>query len=380
MGGHALPLSACPESGENPPGNPVGGHRPAGRIFPAGPTTTGCQGSRAVRGDAPQRAERLEFQILLMPFRCLLFVLLSCMLPWATEGLGAQADGVAPDLRVAVVMSSREAPYQEALQALRASLLAAEPGANIEVLATGGVAVTDLANRRLVITVGTQAAQRVTELAPPRPVLHTLLPASAYERLAHNRNGTPASAIFLDQPAERQIALLRLALPEWPRVALIAGSASEKLAQRLRDAAAARQLMVRVSSIGSDDELYPALQQVLAEPAVLVALPDTSVFNSYTVQNVLLTAYRNRSPVLGFSAAYVRAGALLSLYSTPSQIGAQTGMVAAQVLHGERLPAPAAPTQFEVGINLNVARSLGIVMKPAHELTAELQRRERGQP
>ncbi|TAH52366.1 MAG: hypothetical protein EYC67_00855 [Betaproteobacteria bacterium] len=316
-----------------------------------------------------------------MPLRRLVvLLLLYCILPWTTAGFGAPAEGAGAELRVAVVTISREEPYQEMLHALRTSLLAAEPRASIETLAAGGVTAADLANRRLVVTIGTQAAQRVAELGPALPVLHTLLPASAYERLAHVRAGSPTSAIFLDQPAERQIELLRLALPAWPRVALIAGRTSGNLAQRLSEAAAARHLLVRVGLVDADGDLYPALQQVLAEPAVLVAIPDTHIFNSYTVQNVLLTAYRNRSPVLGFSAAYVRAGALLSLYSTPAQIGTQAGTVAARVLHGERLPAPAAPTQFEVGININVARSLGIALKPAQELTAELQRRERVQP
>ncbi|ATE61016.1 ABC transporter substrate-binding protein [Thauera sinica] len=315
-----------------------------------------------------------------MSFRRLLLLLLWCILPCVSHGMAAHADNATSELRVAVVTSSHEAPYQETLQALRAALSAAEPGANVEVLAGDSVAAGDLANRRLIVTVGTQAAQRVAELGPARPVLHTLLPASAFERLPRPQAGAPSSAIFLDQPAERQIALLRLALPDWPRVALISGSASDGIASRLRDAATARHLLVRATSVEADDDLYPALQQVLAEPAVLVAVPDPRIFNSYTVQNVLLTAYRNRSPVLGFSAAYVRAGALLGLYSTPAQIGAQAGGVAARVLRGERLPAPAAPAQFEVGINLNVARSLGIAMKPAHELTAELQRRERAQP
>lgn len=315
-----------------------------------------------------------------MPFRRLVFLLLWCILPCALNGAVAHAGNAAAEASVAVVTSANDGPYQETVQALRASLLAAEPEATIEVLANAGITAADLANRRLVVTVGTQAAQHVAELAPSRPVLNTLLPASAYERLPRAAAGNTHTAIFLDQPAERQIALLRIALPDWPRVALVSGSGSDRLASRLRDAAIARHLQVRGASIESDGELYPALRQVLAEPSVLVALPDANIFNANTVQNVLLTAYRYRSPVLGFSAAYVRAGALLGLYSTPAQIGAQAGAVAARMLGGERLPAPAAPSQFEVGVNLNVARSMGIALRPAQELGAELQRRERGQP
>lgn len=289
---------------------------------------------------------------------------------------GANAGG----MRVAVVTGAADGAYQETTQALRSALLAEVPTAAIEEFPADGLSAGTLADRRMIVTVGSKAAQAVAQLGLTRPVLHTLLPGSAYERLPRPREGVPTSAIFLDQPPERQIALLRLALPEWQRVALISGAGSEGLARRLSEAAAARQLQVQATSISSDGELYAALQSVLAEPAVLVAIPDTQVFNSYTVQNVLLTAYRNRSPVLGFSAAYIRAGALLGLYSTPSQIGTQAAGVVARVLQGERLPAPASPARFEVGINPSVARSLGITLKPAEQLTAELLRRETSAP
>jgi hypothetical protein len=53
----------------------------------------------------------------------------------------------------------------------------------------------------------------------------------------------------------------------------------------------------------------------------LLAVPDPLVFNSQTAANILAAAYRRRIPLIGFSPAYTRAGALVSLYSTPDQIG-----------------------------------------------------------
>jgi hypothetical protein len=50
------------------------------------------------------------------------------------------------------------------------------------------------------------------------------------------------------------------------------------------------------------------------------------------------------------------------------------------VLRGERLLPPAHPTRFEVDINRNVARSLGMDIKPGIQLAAELLSQERGAP
>jgi ABC-type uncharacterized transport system substrate-binding protein len=63
--------------------------------------------------------------------------------------------------------------------------------------------------------------------------------------------------------------------------------------------------------------------------------------------------------MMGFSPAYVRAGAMLALYSSPAQIGNQSARVVQGVLSGMALQPVQMPTEFVVGVNANVARSLG---------------------
>jgi ABC-type uncharacterized transport system substrate-binding protein len=89
-------------------------------------------------------------------------------------------------------------------------------------------------------------------------------------------------------------------------------------------------------------------------------MADPQVFNGNTLPNILLASYRARIPVMAFSPAYVKAGALLSLHSTPSQVGSQAGVVARSALQGAALPAPQYPTDFTVSVNDYVARSLGL--------------------
>lgn len=293
--------------------------------------------------------------------------------------LGKAAAGT--DDQVAIVTSATDGAQAEAAAALRAGLLLAMPTVRIHELDSSNLTREALATSRVIVTVGSQAARITASLAPPRPVIHTLIPATTYHNLPAGPGGANGgSAILLDQPAERQMALLRLALPEWRRVALLAGHGADPRVRRLADAARERQFDVRESLVGSERELYPALQKVLTEPAILIATPDAQIFSSLTIQNVLLTAYRNRSPVLGFTAAYVRAGALLSLYSTPAQIGQQASELAIRALRGSPLPPVLPPSLFEVAVNTNVARSLGIELDSAENLTAALISHEDGKP
>ncbi|PKO59788.1 MAG: hypothetical protein CVU19_10550 [Betaproteobacteria bacterium HGW-Betaproteobacteria-13] len=280
---------------------------------------------------------------------------------------------------IAVVMRTADDAHRETLAAIRDTLQTPLPGLQVNEIDISATAKARLAEASVIVSLGSHAAHVVADCQLSKPVIHSLLSESAWQSLpAHHYGAGRPSAILLDQPATRQVALLELALPDWRRVALLAGPQTGPTQRQLTTAAKAAQFEVREATVSSERELFPALQRVLREPAVLIVTPDSRIFNGYTVQNVLLTAYRHRSPVLGFSAAYVRAGALLGLYSTPAQIGQQTADMILRLLDGQSLPPTQVPQAFEVAVNTNVARSLGISLDSAQALTAALARQEAG--
>jgi putative ABC transport system substrate-binding protein len=275
--------------------------------------------------------------------------------------------------QVLLVSSETGGAYDEAAEAFRAELSRIAPRISVT-----GTTIKDLApfgNTQLVVTLGNQAARGIAALGQHPPAIYSLLSRAGYEAIPGLREGHN-TAILLDQPAARQIELVRLALPGFQRLALIEGNDSREAVAQLADAARDRNFTVARERVTDAQALFPALQQVTAAPAVLLATPDSGVFNSFNIQNILLTAYRQHSPVVGFSSAYVRAGAVLALYSTPAQIGRQTAEAAHAMLAGGSLPAPQGPRYFEVGTNPQVARSLGIDLAEPDVLRARLARLE----
>lgn len=282
--------------------------------------------------------------------------------------------------QVALVLSEEGGAFGEAADAVSSELRSA--GHRTQTITTPLRAEDGAALNAstLIVTFGTRAAQTIAGLAPRSLLLHTLLPRSAYDRLPQRgEDGRRTSAVFIDQPASRQIELLRLALPDWSRVALIVGRESSELGSRLQANARERRLRPVLEQVGDESDLYPTLQRVLAEPTILLAIPDSALYNNRTISNILLTAYHHRSPVVGFSPAYVKAGALLALYSTPAQIGQQAGETARHALASGNLPAASAPRYFHVGTNPYVARSLGINLEDANTLRERLERWENAQ-
>lgn len=299
--------------------------------------------------------------------------LLFCVLLALAGGLPVDALAA----QVLLLLSEESSAFSEATEAIVSELRSAGHRTQSLSLPLRTDESAALTGNALIITLGTRAAQTVSSLAPRSLVLHTLLPRSAFEKLTTRGDDLRrVSAVFIDQPASRQIELLRIALPDWTRAAFVTSRESSELGQRLVASARDKRLRPVLEQLNDESELYPTLQRVLADPAVLVAVPDATLFNNRTISNILLTAYHQRSPVVGFSPAYVKAGALIALYSTPAQIGQQAGEAARAGLASGSLPPPAAPRHFRVGTNRYVARSLGINLDDAAVLQERLERSE----
>lgn len=278
--------------------------------------------------------------------------------------------------RVAVVLSDDSAPYEEIYQAIRAHLAGSPHEAGR--LNASGLTTASLGEARLAVAVGVRAADALTALSVRPPVLAVLVPRAWYLKTGRARlsegDRHAVSAIYLDQPFERQARLIRLALPEVRRVGVLLGPDQEWLAGELGEALQAQQLRPVHQTLPAGERLIRPLEKVLAGADLLLAVPDPLVFNRNTAQSLFLTSYRYRVPVLGYSQSLTRAGALLSLHSSPAQIGREAAEWVSSALQGPavRLPPPAHPAYASVSVNEQVARSLGIALPSESELEKRL--------
>lgn len=258
---------------------------------------------------------------------------------------------------ITLVLSEPSGAYVDVAQAIRARL--EDQPLKITTLTDFREAVNS--GCHLIVPIGGKALSEVAALGPTTAVLGALLPKQLFEAVsAHHPNNL--SAVVLDQPLSRQLRLVRAALPAAKRVGALLGPDSVSLAPLLAKEARELNMEVAWEEVESPRELLPALDRVLRESDVLLALPDRVVWNRDTLHSLLLTSYRYHDPVVGFSAAYGKAGALLSLYTTPEQVARQTAETILAWAQGERIPRVQAPKYFTVDVNSQVARSLGLTL------------------
>jgi ABC-type uncharacterized transport system substrate-binding protein len=272
----------------------------------------------------------------------------------------------AAPLRVHVVLSERGGAYQAFGDALREELKS-QP-----VILSIVEPEEDAVDSDLHIAVGMRAADALASVK--KPVLNVFVPKSGYDKLVKSANSRNTSAIYLDQPMERQLGLLVAALPKVRHIGVLYTTPPPGLAS-LRQLALERHLVLHEKVVGPEHDLVDALDGVLEQSEALLVLPDTDVYNAGTIRNILLTSYRKQVPLIGISPAYVKAGALCAIYSTPSQIAMQTAEVIRQFVATVKLPPGQHPMEFEVSVNMQVARSLDLPLKDAEKLREEIRRK-----
>ena len=281
----------------------------------------------------------------------------------------AASSAQAEPVNVTVVQSENSGLYLEFSTALRE--IAVSRGNTFAVIEPS----RPIPNSGLVIAVGVKAATAVAASNAPF-VLNVLIPKTGHEKLLRDfpqrANARAYSAIFLDQPVYRQIHLVAAILPNKRNIGLLYSSPPDEFAQLKREIAE-HGLSLRKQVVSPSLPLAEALQNILQDSEVLLALPDAAIYNSSTIRNILLATYRSGVPLIGLSPAYVKAGALCAVYSTPAQLALQAAILIQKYSETGALPAAQYPQEFEVMVNEQVARSLGLNIKSEAVLHDEIK-------
>ncbi|WP_287365815.1 hypothetical protein [Thauera sp.] len=223
-------------------------------------------------------------------------------------------------LDVAVVVSQRGGAHAAFAQAF--SRAAAGLGHRVLDAGTPAEGLDDVALARadLVVASGDAALSAALRLNP-RPTLAAMIGQARFDALRMAHPDRPLSAFTLDQPAERQFRLLKAVLPDARRAGVLLGPERGDRVD-LERAAAASGLDLFVRVIGDEAELIRGLEAVLRDSDSLIAVPDAMLSSPSAARSILLTSYRFQKPIVAFSRAYVDAGALAAIFTTPEQVAA----------------------------------------------------------
>lgn len=277
----------------------------------------------------------------------------------------------AATLNVDLMMSDSSPLYRQFANSFNGAV--AESRSDVSVFESQGIRGN---NVDLIVAVGMKAAELA--LAQDEiPVLVSMVPEAGYRELMEQapqpRTNSAVSVIFLDQPWGRKLDFLRAAIPERRRIGMLFSSDSHIDIEKIRRNIIAHGGTLIAKPVLSPDSLPSLLESVLSDSDALLAIPDSGVYSNNNIRNILLTSYRHGVPLIGISKAYVNAGALCAIFSTPEQLAVQTADAVVSFSRGRHVPAAQYPSAFAIEINLQVARSLGIEIADQDAIRKKLQ-------
>lgn len=245
---------------------------------------------------------------------------------------------------VVVVRSSNATPYLQASDKVKEHLIA--KGYSITVLdlstltASDAVRFKELAaddKTKAFVGIGANAAQWLHAHVPLAICLTYCMVTNPTE--AGLTAGRPTFGVSTYVPWNVQLALMRESLPNLKRIGMLY---SNKNAESRAGMEAVKQnLDAGVELVGVAIEEFEtvadAIQDLIAKkPDVVWTAPDAAVYSSATVRSLLLLALRNKLPVFGFSAPFVRAGAWVGVGVEPAHQGEQCGAITAAWLQARK--------------------------------------------
>lgn len=186
----------------------------------------------------------------------------------------------------------------------------------------------------------------------------------------------PVSAIYTEPPLSRQLALIRLLLGEDVPVGVLLQDRAFWPVSGLAglDLTAAGVTPYYLSDF---DSLNHVLLELLRENRALLGVYDPQLYNAANIKTILISAYRRSIPLVGPGSAYLRAGALASTYSGNAEVARRLREILHAGLQDGVWPAADYNPYFRVGVNMQVARSLNLLVPDSDELERQLQQQER---
>ncbi len=275
-----------------------------------------------------------------------------------------------------LLLSNDSAYYQQVADTVIAGVQLQHPGTEVNLhYADESTPWSAPAKGGLLITIGTQASIESARRFPNHPQLSLFVTSAVWTGLAKQHDLHNKAAIFVDQPAERLLALAKAVAPNAKIYATALGPLSAEKWQNLTDAALALDVKLISRSISGESNPLTVLTPLIKAADLFVAIPDNSLINRNVAKWVFHLAFKHKVPVIGFSKAYTDAGGTASLYTSNADISRQALEWLARYLAN---PAQAtwqtsAPSYFTVSVNPSVARILKLSKSNEKELHRRVQ-------
>lgn len=278
--------------------------------------------------------------------------LLLCLCAAAACGRGA----VASEAAVVVVAEAGVEAYAQAVSGFETGFKNARPLRVVDPGRPGALQEALSDPPALIVALGSSALSAVQQANSSAPLFVSMVLRESVPDKSH-----PAGSVYLDLMPAQVLDEVAGLFPGKTRIAVIQNPAKPAWADPAAHARARqRGFSVQVVECPSPEELVKVFLSQRGKADFVLALPDSSLYNSATIKPLVMASLENRLPLIGLSAAFVRSGAAFGIFPDFKDIGAQSAEAALKILSGQSRPLEEPPRKCTAAVNQRVLRLLGL--------------------
>jgi len=181
--------------------------------------------------------------------------------------------------------------------------------------------------------------------------------------------------ISLEIPLAAQLAIMHTLWPGKMRAGVIRGPRQSRASVEAMEACARKEGYALTSTLCEGPaQLLRAFASLRGKADFVICFPDADIYNAATIKPLVLASLEQRLPLVGFSPAFVRAGAAAGFFPDYRESGRQAAEVALRLLRGAGdAEDDESPRKIRTAVNQRVTRLLGVEFRAA-ALAAEVYR------
>ena len=227
-------------------------------------------------------------------------------------------------------------------------------------------------NNNIIVTIGDSCFETALSHTNKIPIIATMIHKTIYINLLNKYHNSTlikppmTTAFYREQPIDRQLDLVQ-AIKTLTKENLVLGILCEpnanELIQKITDLAQKRNILINIKIVEKKDDYMKNLQDIFKKIDLFLILdePYAAIFNAKNAAGMLITASHYKTPVIGYSKAYVNGGACIAIYTNEaSYINENINFFykTLKSLTTKKLPKPQYPQNYSIAINKNISYPL----------------------
>nr|MBF0222990.1 hypothetical protein [Desulfobulbaceae bacterium] len=286
---------------------------------------------------------------------------------WAVIFLPQQATAS----EVLIVNSSQRQPYLQAIAGLNRVLggvsyqgVKTIQQTESELFAADSIQSDLLFNSKVkqhqaevLVAVGAKALAAVANL--PLPIVYLMVVNP--EKISQGKDNITGVRVTVDP--EKELAAIAEYLPTVKKIGIIydPDNSAAQIDLLTRAVLNNSRLTLLPREVSLAKEVNAVLTRIGPSVEALLLVPDTTVLTAENLDIFSLYSLNSRKPLIAFAPQYLKHGAALALYSTPTAMGEQAGQMVLRLLAGETIDQipPEASQTLTVETNSRILNKLG---------------------